>query len=198
MKLVVGLGNPGKEYERTRHNVGFMVADELSRRMGEPGWKAKFRGLLADGRLGDDRVQLLKPLTYMNVSGQAVSEAVRWFKLDADDVLIVADDLDRPFATLRMRQRGSAGGHNGLASIFQSLGTNDIVRLKIGIGRGRGGAHAHVLGRFDRAEEQELPLLIAEAADAVESWISEGVLVTMNTINAKSTPHPTAGTAGPA
>ena len=197
MKLVVGLGNPGKEYERTRHNVGFMVADELSRRMGDPGWKAKFRGLLADGRLGDDKVQLLKPLTYMNVSGQAVSEAVRWFKLDVADVLIVADDLDLSFATLRMRQRGSAGGHNGLASIFQSLGTSDIARLKIGIGRGRGGAHAHVLGRFDRSEEQELPLLIAEAADAVESWISEGVLVTMNTINAKSTPRPTAGTAGP-
>lgn len=197
MKLVIGLGNPGREYERTRHNIGFMVVDELHRRMGEPGWKAKFKGLLADGRLRDEKLELLKPLTFMNVSGQSVSEAVRWFHVDVEDILVVADDLDLPFATLRMRQRGSAGGHNGLASIFQLLGTTEIARLKVGIGRGRGDAYAHVLGRFDRAEEQELPLLIAEAADAVECWMTQGVLATMNAINAKSTPRPASGTAGP-
>lgn len=190
--MVVGLGNPGREYERTRHNIGFMVVDELYRRLGEPGWKARFKGLVAEGMLRGEKVILLKPLTFMNVSGQSVVEALRWYKLDIEDVLVVADDLDTPFASIRVRARGSAGGHNGLSSIFQLTGTTEVPRLKIGIGRGRGAAHSHVLGRFTAEQEAELPLLLAEATDVVERWVQEGVIATMNAVNAKAAPKPPA------
>lgn len=192
MKLIVGLGNPGREYDRTRHNIGFMVVDELYRRLNEPGYRARFKGLAAEGIVGADKVTLLKPLTFMNLSGQSVSEAVRWYHLALEDVLIVADDLDLPFGTLRLRARGSAGGHNGLASIFEQLGTNEVARLKIGIGRGSNTAYSHVLGRFTAEQEAELPFLLGNAADAVENWIREGVIPTMNTINAKASAPPIA------
>lgn len=186
MKLVIGLGNPGRDYERTRHNIGFMVVDELAWRMGDPGWKARFKGLVAEGMLSGEKVVLLKPMTFMNLSGQSVSEAVRWYHLDLDDALVVADDLDLPFGHLRMRARGSAGGHNGLASIFQLLGTNEVTRLKVGIGRGRGQTHAHVLGRFTAEQERDLPIVIQEAADGAERWLTDGAVPTMNAINQRS------------
>lgn len=190
MKLIVGLGNPGREYDRTRHNIGFMVVDELHRRLGTPGFKARFKGLVADGMVGNEKVVLLKPLTYMNISGQSVSEALRWYHLPVEDVLIVQDDLDLPFGTLRFRARGSAGGHNGLTSIFQLLGTTEVNRLKIGIGRGSNTAHSHVLGRFTTEQETELPFLLGDAADATELWVREGVLVTMNKVNTRSSASP--------
>lgn len=186
MKLIVGLGNPGREYDQTRHNIGFMVIDELSRRLGEPGYKARFKGLVAEGMVGGEKVILLKPLTYMNVSGQSVSEAVRWFRLSTDDVLIVQDDLDLPFTTLRLRARGSAGGHNGLTSIFQLLGTTEVPRLKIGIGRGSNSAHSHVLSRFTVEQEAELPFLLGAAADTVEQWVRDGIVPTMNRVNSRA------------
>ena len=187
MKLIVGLGNPGREYDRTRHNIGFMVVDELARRLGDPGYRARFKGLVAEGMVGTEKVILLKPLTYMNLSGQSVAEAVRWYHLDTADVLLVQDDLDLPFATLRIRARGSAGGHNGLTSIFQSLGTTEINRLKVGIGRGTHTAHSHVLGRFTAEQEAELPFLLGNAVDTVEQWVRDGVVPTMNAVNAKAT-----------
>ncbi len=187
MRLIVGLGNPGREYDRTRHNVGFMVVDELHRRLGEPGFRARFKGLVAEGMVGTEKVILLKPLTFMNLSGQSVSEVLRWYHLAIDEVLIMQDDLDLPFATLRLRARGTAGGHNGLASIIQLLGTNVVSRLKIGIGRGSNTAYSHVLGRFTAEQEAELPLLLAQAADTAEMWVREGIVASMNRVNMKAT-----------
>ncbi len=187
MRLIVGLGNPGREYDRTRHNIGFMVVDELHRRLSEPGFRARFKGLVAEGMVGTEKVILLKPLTFMNLSGQSVSEALRWYHLDSDEVLIMQDDLDLPFATLRLRALGTAGGHNGLASIIQLLGTNEVSRLKIGIGRGSNTAYSHVLGRFTAEQEAELPLLLAQAADTAELWVREGIVASMNRVNMKAT-----------
>ena len=187
MKLIVGLGNPGKEYDRTRHNVGFMVIDELHRRFGDPGFRARFKGLVAEGMIATEKVILLKPLTFMNLSGQSVSEALRWYHLDIEDVLIMQDDLDLPFASLRLRARGTAGGHNGLASIIQLLGTNEVSRLKIGIGRGSNTAYSHVLGRFTAEQEAEIPFLLAQSADTAELWVREGIEPAMNKVNMKAT-----------
>ncbi len=185
MKMIVGLGNPGREYERTRHNVGFMVIDELYRRLGEPGWKSRFKGLVSEGMVGHEKVILVKPLTFMNLSGQSVSEGSRWYHLDVEDLLIVHDDLDTPYGSLRVRARGSAGGQNGLKSIFEQLGTNEVPRLKVGIGRGRNTATSYVLGRFDTEQEKDLPILLQEAADVVERWVRDGIEATMNTTNAR-------------
>lgn len=187
MRLIVGLGNPGREYDRTRHNIGFMVADELYRRFGAPGFRTRFKGLVAEGMVGTEKVILLKPLTFMNLSGQSVSEALRWYHLDNDDVLIMQDDLDLPFAALRLRARGTPGGHNGMASIIQLLATNEVSRLKIGIGRGSNTAHSHVLGRFTSEQEAELPFLLMQAADTAELWVREGIAATMNKVNMKAT-----------
>ncbi len=187
MRLIVGLGNPGREYDRTRHNVGFMVVDELHRRLGEPDFRARFKGLVAEGMVGTEKVILLKPLTFMNLSGQSVSEVLRWYHLAIDEVLIMQDDLDLPFATLRLRARGTAGGHNGLASIIQLLRTNEVSRLKIGIGRGSNTAYSHVLGRFTAEQEAELPFLLAQAADTAEMWVREGIVASMNRVNMKAT-----------
>ncbi len=192
MKLIVGLGNPGREYDRTRHNVGFMVVDELHRRLGTPGYRARFKGLVAEGMIAGEKVILLKPLTFMNVSGQSVAEALRWYHLPVEDMLVIQDDLDLPFATLRLRARGSAGGHNGLTSILQLLGTTEVNRLKIGIGRGSNTAHSHVLGRFTAEQEAELPFLLGNAADTTEQWVREGVTVTMNQVNGKAQTAPNA------
>lgn len=192
MKMIVGLGNPGREYDRTRHNIGFTIVDEIARRLGDPGWKARFKGLVAEGQIGTEKAILLKPLTYMNLSGQSVAEALRWYKLAPEDLLVVSDDLDLPFATLRLRARGSAGGHNGLTSIFQQIGTTEVARMKVGIGRGSGPAHSWVLGRFTAEQEAELPFLLGKAADTVEQWVREGIVPTMNTVNAKATPARTA------
>ncbi len=187
MRLIVGLGNPGREYDRTRHNVGFMVVDELHRRLGEPGFRARFKGLVAEGMIGTEKIILLKPLTYMNLSGQSVSEALRWYHLDIDELLVMQDDLDLPFAALRLRARGTAGGHNGLASIIQLLGTSEVSRLKIGIGRGSNTAYSHVLGRFTAEQEAELPFLLAQAAGTAELWVREGIAASMNKVNMKAT-----------
>ena len=183
MRIVIGLGNPGREYVQTRHNVGFMVVDELARRHGAQGWKNRFRAELAEIVVKAEKLVLVKPQTYMNLSGHAAREVVNWYRLPLDEVLIVADDLDLEFGTLRMRAQGSAGGHNGLASIIEQLGTNRVARLKIGIGRGRSSSISHVLSRFSQDEERQVPDLIARAADAVELWASEGIVAAMNQAN---------------
>ncbi len=190
MRIVVGLGNPGREYAGTRHNVGFLVADELARRVGADGWRKKFRAELTEGALQPpgEKLVLVKPQTFMNLSGSAVGEVVRWYHAPLGHLLVVQDDLDLPFAELRLRQRGSAGGHNGLSSIIAQLGTIEVARLKIGIGRGRGRVDPsdHVLSRFSREEEADLPFLVGAAADAVERWAREGIVAAMNTTNGKA------------
>ncbi len=174
--LVVGLGNPGREYERTRHNAGWLVLDELARRHGGS-WRSKFNGSLAEVRLDGARLALLKPETYMNESGRSVAAAVRFFKVPAESLLIVHDDVDLDPGRLQARRGGGLAGHNGLRSLAQNLGTQDFLRLRIGIGRpGRGDRRPvkdWVLSPF--APEEDADAAISRAADAVETIVREGL-----------------------
>jgi PTH1 family peptidyl-tRNA hydrolase len=174
--LVVGLGNPGREYERTRHNAGWLALDELARRHGGS-WRSKFSGSLAELRLGDRRVALLKPETYMNDSGRSVGAAVRFFKVEAERLLVVHDDVDLDAGRLQARAGGGLAGHNGLRSLAQHLGSQDFLRLRIGVGRpGRGDPRPvadWVLSPFSPEEDAEA--LIGRAADAVETIASDGL-----------------------
>jgi PTH1 family peptidyl-tRNA hydrolase len=174
--LAAGLGNPGREYERTRHNVGWLVADELARRHGGS-FRGKFSGQLAETRLDDLRVALLKPETYMNESGRSIGAACRFFKADPEDVLVVHDDVDLEPGRLQARLGGGLAGHNGLRSIAQALGTNDFLRLRIGVGRpGRGDPRSvahYVLSGFE--PEVDVGGLIGRAADAVETIARDGL-----------------------
>ncbi len=189
MRIVVGLGNPGREYAGTRHNLGFMVVDEIARRYGPANWRKRFRSEIGEVFVDAQKIVLVKPQTFMNLSGMAVREAINWYHVDRDEVIIVMDDLDTPFGSLRLREKGTAGGHNGLSSIIQQLGSNDVPRLKIGIGRGRSTASAHVLSRFSPDQERELPDLINQSADAVEIWIKDGIIAAMNQANRKIAPE---------
>ncbi len=195
MKAIVGLGNPGNQYAGTRHNIGFMVVDKLASEFGAGTPKARFKSLVTEVTIGSEKVVLLKPQTYMNLSGDAVRLMGSWYKLYADEILIVLDELDLPFGTLRLRERGSAGGHNGLSSVIQQLGTNEFPRLRVGIGRGRSSATAQVLSKFSSDEQRELPFVIADAADAATLWVREGAVTAMNKINA-SAPKSVAETGG--
>ncbi len=186
MKLIFGLGNPGKKYERTRHNVGFQVLDVLARRYGVTFSPHKFRALAARVRIGDENVLLIKPLTYMNLSGEAVGPIVRFYKVPLDHILVVYDDLDLPFGTLRLRAKGGSGGHKGLKSIIQHLGSEEFPRLRVGIGRppNRMEPADFVLQPFSAREEEEMALVREEAADAIEVWVQEGIQRAMNLVNA--------------
>ena len=174
--LVVGLGNPGREYERTRHNVGWLVLDELARRHGGS-WRSKFSGSLAEIRLGDAKLALLKPETYMNDSGRSVGAAARFFKVDPEQVLVVHDDVDLDAGQLQARAGGGLAGHNGLRSLAQHLGSQDFLRLRIGVGRpGRGDPRPvadWVLSPF--APDDDAEGLVARGADAVEAIASDGL-----------------------
>jgi len=174
--LVAGLGNPGREYERTRHNVGWLVLDELARRHGGS-WRSKFSGSLAEVRLGDARLALLKPETYMNESGRSVGAAARFFKVEPEQLFVVHDDVDLEPGRLQARDGGGLAGHNGLRSLAQHLGSQDFLRLRIGVGRpGRGDQRSvsdWVLSPF--APEEDVEALVARAADAVEAVASEGL-----------------------
>jgi PTH1 family peptidyl-tRNA hydrolase len=184
--LVAGLGNPGREYARNRHNVGWMVVDELARRHGGS-WRAKFNGQLAEIRIDGHKVALLKPETFMNDSGRAVQAAVKFFKLDPDAVLVVHDEGDLELGRLQARIGGGAGGHNGLRSIAQQLGTPDFMRLRVGVGRpGRGDQRK--LADFVLADfrpEDDPDGLVRVAADAVETLDAEGLEAAQRAINAK-------------
>ena len=186
MKLVVGLGNPGREYEETRHNAGFLVLDYLAREEGLTFTRSKFQALLARGSIAGTDVLLVKPLTYMNLSGLAVAGLLRWYKLDSrHDLLVVSDDLDLPLGRLRVRMRGSHGGQRGLLSIINELGSAEFTRLRLGIGRPGESEDAkeHVLATFDPQEEPMLDEVILAAADAVRTWLSQGPIETMNRFN---------------
>ena len=174
--LVAGLGNPGREYELTRHNVGWMAVDELARRVGTS-FRSKFSGRLAETHLGKARIALLKPETYMNESGRSIAAATRFFKVDAASLLVVHDDVDLEPGRLQARLGGGLAGHNGLRSIAQAIGTQDFLRLRIGVGRpGRGDRRSvsdYVLTRFEA--ETDTDGLVARAADAVEVLVAEGL-----------------------
>ncbi len=188
VKIIVGLGNPGKKYEDTRHNLGFMVIDELRKRLTPETNRERFKSQIWEARLGGERIVLAKPQTYMNLSGDAVSQIQHWYKSDPDHMLVVYDDLDLEFGQLRMRESGSAGGHNGLTSVIQMLGTTEVPRLRIGIGRGRSAAKAHVLSNFSPAEREALPGVIERATEGALLWLSQGPIPAMNAINAKPVP----------
>jgi len=178
MKLVAGLGNvPEARYKGTRHNVGFEVLDELARRHGLAFESAPIRAVQARWRLADDTIWLLKPVTLMNLSGEAVASACRYYKIDLPDVLIVSDDVNLPLGRLRGRRAGSEGGHNGLRSIAEHLGTMEYPRLRIGVGRGdmRRDLADHVLSRFESDEQDAVDAALARGADAVECWIRDGL-----------------------
>ena len=185
MKLIAGLGNPGDRYRGTRHNVGFDVLDELARRHGLVFETAPARALLAKWRQEGEPVGLIKPLTLMNLSGEAIGSLSRYYKVTVADVLVVCDDVNLPLGRLRARPGGSEGGHNGLRSIAQHLGTTEYARLRIGVGRGdvQRDLADHVLARFEADERPGMQDAIARAADAVEVWISDGLARVMNTFN---------------
>lgn len=185
MKIVVGLGNPGKKYEQTRHNVGFEVLAELSHRWQAPAPRTKHQSLVSEIICEGEKVLLLAPQTFMNLSGVAVKSATDFCKLDVEHLLVVCDDFNLPLGKLRLRSEGSAGGQNGLDNILQHMGTQKVPRLRIGVGPlpERWNAADFVLGRF-RAEERELAdEAIRRAADAVECWITSGMATTMNRFN---------------
>jgi PTH1 family peptidyl-tRNA hydrolase len=178
MKLVAGLGNvPESRYAGTRHNVGFEVLDELARRHGLAFESAPIRAVQARWRLDDDTIWLLKPVTLMNLSGEAVASACRYYKIDLPDLLIVSDDVNLPLGRLRARRAGSEGGHNGLRSIAEHLGTMEYPRLRIGVGRGdmRRDLADHVLSRFESDEREAVAAAVVRGADAVECWIRDGL-----------------------
>src|SRR5882724_3125704 len=184
--LVVGLGNPGPRYAGNRHNVGFHIADELARRMGGKFKAHRGRADLLEGRIGEHRVLLAKPKCYMNESGGPVTSLRDFFKLSPESIVVMHDELDIPFAALRLKLGGGDNGHNGLKSVTKSLGTRDYYRLRFGIGRptGRQDPADFVLTDFSPTERKELPFHIDRAADAVEALLAEGLAAAQNRFHA--------------
>ena len=183
MKLIAGLGNPGPKYRGTRHNVGFAVVDELARRHGVVFETAPSEALMARVR-GVEPMLLVKPLTFMNRSGEALGALMRYFRIETPDVLVVLDEVQLPLGRLRARPGGSAGGHNGLKSVIAHVGT-EVSRLRIGVGRGddRRDLADHVLATFDTGELAEVESVIARAADAAEGFVTDGIAAVMNRFN---------------
>jgi PTH1 family peptidyl-tRNA hydrolase len=182
--LIVGLGNPGRRYQHTRHNVGFMVIERLARRLPRGTERSRFQAQFVETRDGDARVVLARPQTYMNDSGVAVAQLMRWHKVTREQVLLVYDELDLPFGAIRLRAEGSAGGHNGMKSVIAHLHSQAFPRLRVGIGRPPTGATVpYVLSSFSDAERRGLDAILERAADAALSWRREGIVAAMNDYN---------------
>ncbi len=191
MKLLAGLGNPGREYESTRHNIGFLVLDEIARDAGARIDKKKFGAELTEAVVERTKTLLLKPQTYMNLSGEAVGSAARFYKIEPTDVVVIHDDLDLDFGRVQIKVGGGHGGHNGLRSLIAHVGP-DFVRIRVGIGKPGAGREVvgYVLGGFDKAESRELPFVIGRAADASRCVLANGPLACMNEFNKR---EPVAG-----
>jgi len=183
LRLVVGLGNPGPRYAETRHNVGYMVVEEIARRGGASFRSSKFRADTARVQVDGMPLLLALPVTYMNESGNAVSRLVQYFHVPLEHLLVVADDMDIPFGTLRLRRGGSSGGNRGMRSVIQSLGSEEFARVRVGIGRPTGSAVGHVLDRFPPEQRQVLPRIVGRAADAVVFALRDGITSAMNEYN---------------
>jgi len=188
--LVVGLGNPEPSYLKNRHNVGFMVVDQLADEARIDVRREKFKGLFGSGTIGGVPVVLLKPRTFMNLSGRSVGPARAFFDISIDRVIVIHDEIDIPFGELRLKIGGGHAGHNGLRSLVTELGDNGFIRLRVGVGRPERGAVAdHVLSDFALAERDWLPDLLERAATAVQATLTDGPRRAMNTINTKSQPE---------
>ncbi len=191
MRVIVGLGNPGREYRETRHNVGFMVVDEIARRHGLSLALAPSQvpDAMVAKRFGAEPVLVAKPLTFMNRSGEAVAALARYYDIVPEDILVVVDEVDLPFGRLRARARGTAGTHNGLRSIVDRLGTTEFPRLRLGVGRGdaRRELADHVLSKFEASEQPALEEFIIRAADAAEMFAVDGIAKVMNAFNPEAT-----------
>lgn len=186
MYIIAGLGNPGKKYEGTRHNIGWQVVDELADKHGIRIIESRFKGLVGKGVIGGEKVLLLKPLTYMNLSGESIGEAVRFYKIDETARLIViSDDISLDVGQLRLRKKGSAGGHNGLKNIIAHLGSEEFMRIRIGVGDKPAGSDLvdYVLGSFGREEKKILDETKKNAVLAIETIISDGMDKAMNLYN---------------
>jgi PTH1 family peptidyl-tRNA hydrolase len=184
-KLIVGLGNPGKDYDHTRHNIGFDVVDRFASLNQIQVTKRDFRAIAGDGRVGETRVFLLKPRTYMNLSGESVALFLRQKPLELTDILVVADDIALPVGKLRLRPGGSAGGHNGLKSIIAHLHSQEFPRLKFGVGAPRDASAQvdFVLSRFSKAEQQAVDEAVDRSISVLETWIADGIEPAMNRFN---------------
>jgi len=186
-KLIVGLGNPGSKYLWTRHNAGFMVLDELSRRGGIPVTRKTFSGLYGEGTYLGERLLLLKPQTFMNLSGRSVNPALHFHRLSLPDLIVLHDDLDIPFGQVKLKEGGGHAGHNGLRSLMQELGGGQFTRVRIGVGRPQHGEPAdYVLSPFSREEQVQLPHLLGKVADVVELLLLEGLSKAMSIYNNKN------------
>lgn len=188
MKLVVGLGNPGRKYEGTRHNVGFEVLGRLARECGAGPARRKFDGEVSECPLGGEKALLLAPQTFMNRSGLSVRQALDFYQVPHEDLLIVCDEFQLPVGQVRLRPQGTDGGQNGLADVIRALGTKDFARLRVGIGPvpDRWDPADFVLGKFSASEREIIDVEIARAADAVKLWASDGVAAAMNKYNGKN------------
>lgn len=186
MFIIAGLGNPGRQYEGTRHNIGWQVIDELAEKYNIKVIENKFKGLIGKGMIGSEKAVLLKPLTYMNLSGESVSEAVNFYKIDeTTQLIVVADDISLDAGHIRMRKKGSAGGHNGLKNIIAHLGHEEFMRIKMGVGDKPAGYDLadYVLGHFSREEEKIMNESRKTAVLAIETIMSDGIDKAMNLYN---------------
>jgi PTH1 family peptidyl-tRNA hydrolase len=189
-RLIIGLGNPGREYEGTRHNVGFRVAEALAKKLGVAyKTRRKFSAEVAEAKRGELTLVLAKPVTYMNLSGQSAAALRAWHKCEPQDVIVLFDDADLKLGQLRLRGSGSSGGHRGMQSVIEALGTNAIPRVRLGIGRtegARGGLVDHVLSRFEADEETQVNAMTQRAVEAIECVIERGLSAAMNTFNKRT------------
>ncbi len=183
MKLIVGLGNPGKNYKNTRHNVGFIVLDSY---LDTSDWKEKFNALYHEERIGGDKVIFVKPLTFMNLSGDAIVKFVNYYDVNIDDILVIHDDLDLPFSTYKLKKNSSAGGHNGIKSIINRLGSQEFARLKVGVSKDKSvDTKDYVLGNFSKNEAEVFAEMQKTFNKIIESFIKDGIDKTMNIYNTK-------------
>mgnify|MGYP001222887082 CR=1 FL=1 len=182
MKLIVGLGNPGKQYENTRHNIGFKIVDLFARSVNINVEKVKEQALVGEISQAGEKILLVKPQTYMNLSGQAIGSLARWHKVNPQDILVIYDDLDLPVGQLRLRVKGGAGGHNGIISTIAHLGTNEFPRMRIGIGRPAVGSEVadYVLDSFLPTERDIIEDVSNKAIDALNLWLQQGLIAAMN------------------
>jgi PTH1 family peptidyl-tRNA hydrolase len=185
MKLIIGLGNPGKEYELSRHNVGFMIVDEFRIKLEERQESVEYQAQVSKGKFADQEIVVARPTTYMNNSGRSVAGVVRVYQPAMEDLLVVHDDLDLPLFTLRFKQGGGSAGHNGVRSVMEALGTDEFCRLRFGIGRppGRMDPAAYVLEPFAKKEMEELGFYLGRAADALATYVELGIEAAMNRYN---------------